>query len=899
MELDAFHVQPTLEWRGIIRMSTFNLETAITTWRAIYERRRVFGKVDLDEMERHLRDQVNYLTDSGIPLEEAFRKASSEFGSVFEAENEFRKLFWRKLWSERKVGNEMRWRLSMLARYLQIGARSLSRQKVVSFINIFGLSVALACSICVYVFLDSYLGMDRFHENGEQIYLVSHNVEREGEMQRWGRTPIALAPSVIDQIPGVAEVVRVEWESGRMFVGETVFDGSIQFVDPAYLDVMTFPVLSGDLKPLSFPDGAAITAAAAEKYFGDTEPVGQTLTFTMAGQDRVDLTIRSVLAPLPGASGTRFEVLAPFPALSAARSLEEGDWNRWVSGTIILTQPGLDPTYVESQLNAFVDIQNAANADWQIESFFLDNLRDPVDKPYLINNRLMEAPHPIFVFMLILIPLAMLALSIFNYINIAIGATERRLKEIGIRKVSGGVRAQLIAQFMVENLVLCTVSLVIAGLISWLFLLPMFDELFVYALTWAPTYEPTFWFVILGILLGTSVISGAYPALYISSLDPVNILKGSHALPGRRMFSHVFLAGQFTIAFFSILIGMFMAFGGDFAAKDGWGYDPDSIVAVRMESSDQFGPFRDTIQGKASVLQVSAALHHVGGNNSRATVSMNGQDEVVGHLRVGSDYFSTLGLEMLQGRGFEDGYGADVGVSVVVNASFAQRSGWDDPIGQGFISDSTSYQVVGVVENPMLHPIMRYRPVFFTRIEDTSAAYAIVRGSSEDSEALLSQMKTEWENIYPETPFDGFRQSGVFDIHVQSWKNLTDAMTWLSMLALIISCMGLFGLSSQGVAARMKEVSIRKVLGANPAAVALRVHVRYLILISVGAVISMPVVYFGLVTLIDFAELYHIVVGPGVFIGSYSIVMAVAFISIAKHAWSMMRVNPAVSLRGE
>jgi len=880
-------------------MNNFNLETAIATWRAIYERRRVFGKVDLDEMERHLRDQVGYLTDTGMSTEDAFRKASSEFGSVFEAESEFRKLFWRKLWSERKISGEMRWRMSMLGRYLQIGLRSLAKQKVVSFINIFGLSVALACCICVYVFLDSYLGMDRFHENGEQIYLVSHNVAREGEMQRWGRTPLALAPSIQDQIPGVEEVVRVDWESGRLFVGETVFDGSIQFVDPAYLDVMTFPVRSGDPNPLSYPDGAALTAAAAEKYFGDVNPVGQTLTFTMAGQNRVDLTIHSVLAPLPGASGTRFEVLAPYPALVSARSIDEGNWGGWVSGTIILTQPGVDPTFVVSQLDALVGIQNAANEDWKIDSFFLDNLRNPVEKAYNISNRLMEAPHPIFVFMLILIPLAMLALSVFNYINIAIGATERRLKEIGIRKVSGGVRAQLIAQFMVENLVLCSVSLFIAGLISWLFLLPMFDELFVYALTWAPTYEPTFWFVILGILLGTSIISGAYPALYISSLDPVNILKGSHALPGKRLFSHVFLATQFTIAFFSILIGMFMAFGGDFQARDGWGYDPDPIVVVQLESAAQFGPLRDTIQDNASVSQVSAAFHHVGGNNSRATVTMNGKDEVVGRLRVGSDYFSTLGLNLLQGRGFEDAYGGDVGVSAVVNASFAERFGWDDPIGQGFISDSTSYQVVGVVENPMLHPIMRYRPIFFTRIEEDNAAYAIVRGSSDDSEALLSQLRGEWEDLYPGVPFDAFRQSGVFDIHVQSWSNLTDALTWLSTLALIISCMGLFGLASQGIAARMKEVSIRKVLGANPAAVALRVHIRYLVLISVGAAISMPVVYFGLVALIDFAGLYHITVGPGVFIGSYLIVAAVAFISIAKHAWLLMKVSPAVTLRGE
>ena len=880
-------------------MNRFNLEWAIAAWRRQYDTRHLFGRADLDELERHVRDQTSWFVEQGMEQEEAFRRAVKELGSVFEAEDEYRKVFWKKLRTRGEVAGELRWRLSMLRRYLHIGARTMARQKVVSFINVFGLSIALACCICVYVFLDTYIGMDDFHEKGDRIQLVSHSVVREGEIQRWGRTPLALASSIRDQVPGVEEIVRVAWESGRIVAEEAAVQGSIYFVDPGYLDVLTFPIRSGDPRPLDMPDGVAITTTAAQKYFGDTDPVGRTISFVVSGEKRIDLTVRSVLAPLPGASGTRFEILAPLPTLISARNWDETDWTHWTSGTILLTAKNANLAAVEAGLNALIPMQNAAEPDWQMASFFLDNLRDPVDRSYTINNRLMEAPHPAFIIILILIPVAMLMLSVFNYVNIAIGAAERRVREIGIRKVSGGVRTQLVAQFLVENLVLCTVSLAVAALISWLFLLPLFDELFVYAISWAPVQSLEFWVVILVILFGTSFISGAYPALVISSLDPVAIFRGSQAMPGRKLYSHILLAIQFTIAFLCILIGMYMTWGGDFVARDGWGYDPEPIVTVRLEEPGLFGPFRDELEGLAAVEQITSALQHVGRSNRRTQIRLNGEDVQAGGLAVGPGYFDLMGMRVIEGRGFDPAFGADGDYNVIINASLARRFGPESPIGRGFSVDSTQYQVVGVVENPMTHPIFRYQPLFFSLESEERANFAVVKAASGGSEELMPILRAAWEKIYPDRPFDAYEQRTVFDIDIASWTNIRNAIGWLAMLALIISCMGLFGLASQGVSARMKEISIRKVLGANPTIVALKVHTKYLVLISVGAAISMPIVYFGLTTAIEFAELYHIKVGPGIFIGSYALVMGVAFVSVSRHAWRLMRVNPTETLRGD
>lgn len=880
-------------------MNRFNLEWAIAAWRRQYDTRRTFGRKDLDELERHLRDQTTWFLDQGIDEEVAFRRAVKELGSVFEAEEEYRKVFWKKLRHRKEARGELRWRLAMFGRYIKSGLRSLRRQKMVSFINIFGLSIALASAVCTYIFLDSYLGMDDFHEKGERVFLVHHAVQQDGEVQYWGRNPMALGPALTEQMTGVEHIVRSRWQGGRLFADGVIHESTVLFVDPAYLDVLTFPVAEGAPNPLRDSGGIAITSPAAERYFGDGDPIGQTVSFTVGGRDRFEFTIRSILEPLPGASGTRFEILAPFDMLSAARGYDDDDWSQRLSGTMMLLQPGVEPDIVEARLNGFIERQHIADPDWPIQSFFLDNLKNPSENAYLVNGRPMEVPHPVFVIMLILIPAAMLMLSVFNYVNIAIGSAERRLKEIGIRKVVGGQRRQLIAQFLVENLVLCTISLIIAGLISWAFLLPVFDQIFVYALTWAPISGFAFWAAMIGLLLGTAAISGAYPALYVSSFRPVAVFRGTLELPGRKVLSHAFMTMQFVVAFVCILLGLYMAFGNDFTARDDWGYDPEPVVSVSVSSEQQLRVLEARLEGRSNIRSISSARDHIGFSQPGALLTIGDESHRVRHMQVGAGYLATLGLPVLRGRGFPEEYGADTGRIAVITERMAAQLGWSDPLNETFVVNEAEYVIVGVAADPVLHPVLRYEPLFFSRMSDDEATRAIVAGQGLTEDRLLESVRSEWEILFPDVPFDGLAQTSIFDLHIESWTNLTNAMIMMGMLALIISCMGLFGLASQGVSARMKEISIRKVLGANAAWVALRVHARYLILITVGAAIAMPLVYFGITTPLRIFEIDYITVGPGVFVTSYALVMAMALISIMKHAFVLASVNPANTLRGD
>lgn len=899
MEVDVFYAYPGLGWRGSFIMTSFNLEFAILAWRKQYATNHTFQETDLDELERHVRDQVEYSVSIGVEEEAAFRKSVAELGTVFEAETEFRKVFWKKLRHRGQFTGEIRWRLALAGRYIHTGYRSLIKQKVVSFINIFGLSIALAASICVYIFLDSYLAIDRFHENGDRIYMVGHSIQREGETERWGMSPLALGPALTDQVAGVEDVVRVDWQSGRVLVAGKPHDGSVMFVEDGYLDMMTFPIAAGDPTPLDFPNGIAITPRAVERYFGDANPLGQTLSFSLGGIDQLEFTVRSVLEPLPGASGMRFELLASFESLASLRQFDDDDWETRINGTLVLLDKEANPASVESFLTTLIPRQNIADEAWQIDSFFLDNLRNPVEKAYLIKNRMLEASHPFLILILVLIPAAMMLLSIFNYVNIAIGSAERRLREIGIRKVVGGTRSQLITQFLVENLVLVSIALIVAGFISWLFLLPMFDTIFVYTLTWEPITEVAFWGSMLTLLLGTALVSGAYPALYISSFKPVTVFRGAAALPGRRLLAHVFLASQFTVAFMAILLGLFMAMGNDFHAQDNWGYESDNVVTVALSSDEQFSVLQSKLKGRADVETVASAYHHIGLSQSGRIITYEDQEESVTQLKVGAGYFNAMGLPIEAGRGFDEAFASDDNRAVVVSRYMVNKLDWKDPIGMQFRSEGVDYEVVGISSDPIIHPIIRYRPLFFSRIPDSMATMAVIRASYSLNGDMPSFVETGWDQLFPDRPFDGQLQSAVFDEHFASWKNLTNAILWLAGLALIISCMGLFGLASQGVSAKMKEICIRKVLGANAGIVAFRVHLRYLVLITIGAAIAMPLFYLGLTIPIKTFDLDYITVGPGVFVVSYILVIAVALLSIVRHAVVLARVNPAVTLRGD
>ncbi|HMB90908.1 MAG TPA: ABC transporter permease, partial [Rhodothermales bacterium] len=779
------------------------------------------------------------------------------------------------------------WGLLMLKNYAKLAYRNLLKNKVASFINVFGLSIAIACSIVVYLFLQNYLSLDSFHENGDRIFVVQHTVERDGQQQRWGTAPAPMGPVLAAAFPQVERAVRLATQGGFVQHGENVFDEYLSFADDGFLDMFTFPLQQGTPEALADPSAVILSDEAARRYFGEDDPLGQQITITF-GNDQVEtFTVGGVAAPFPDNAAMRFNVLLRYDKQLTAGTESLEDWSTFTDATFIQVTNPQDIDALAGQMRQYVAMQNAVNEDWAVTSFFFDNLKHPASDAYLVQDRFSEAPHPLFILMLAAIPIGMLALSCFNYVNISLGSASRRLREIGVRKVMGSTRRQLIGQFMAENLLLCFLSLLLGLIVAQAFLVPLFNVIFVNLIDLSLTKNLGLWLFLVGLLAFIGLASGAYPAFYISAFQPVTVLRGKQRLANKKGLTRAFLTFQFTLAFVTVFIGVYLTMNGRYILNQDWGYTAEHTLVVRLNNSNQYELLQNEALQLAAVKQVAGSQHQVGESVNHLMIEVEGkQKEAFQHI-VGPGYFDAIGLRLVAGHLFDEQVNSDVAHAVVITEAFARRQGWEEPLGQTLRVEGTTYAVVGVVENFLLHPMIEDPSAFFLQSEDAPYRYLSMRVEAGAGAQTAAAMEATWKRLFPGTPFEHFFQDEVFDIHYQSYTNLTQAFSYIAALALLIACMGLFGLASQNMARRMKEVSIRKVLGASVAHITVLVNRSFLTMLAVAGVLATLVCYGGLAMIFQFASqatnmgIIHLPLHPGLFLLTYALVFVTAALSVA------------------
>ena len=793
------------------------------------------------------------------------------------------------------------WHTIMLQNYFTSAYRTLLKNKVASFINLFGLSVAVACSIVVYVFLQNYLTIDRFHENGETIFLVEHTVEQDNELQTWGTSPMPLGPVLAATFPEIERSVRLNSRGGLVQYEGGIFEERIVFADEGFFDMFTFPLAYGSPAALSDPSAVILSREMAYKYFGQEPALGKQLTFSFGNDHTETFTVQGVAEAFPDNRGFYFNFLINYDKQRDLGGERLDDWAVFTSATFIQVRAPKEMEALAARMTPYVALQNAANEEWTVQSFLFDNLRHPASDAYMVQGRVAEAAHPGFILMLLAIPLVMLALSCFNYVNISLGASVRRLREIGVRKVMGSTKMQLVLQFMAENLLLCFLSLLLGLGIAWGFLVPLFNGVFVNQITLSLTENLGLWFFLVGLLAVVGFASGAYPAFYIASFQPVVIFRGNYTLARKQWFTRAFLTVQFVLAFITVISGVYTTLNGRYLLRQDWGYPADQTLVVRINGSDQFTRLRNEIHQHPNVVEVAGSEHHVGESLGGAVVDIEGVKKNMRYYGVGPRYFEALGLRLASGRFFDEHLNVDAASDAVINRAFAEAEGWTEPIGQTLRVDGTIYTVVGVVEDFLMHPMLRDRPIFFLPSGEQPYQYLSIRLQAGTAAATAAALEPVWKRLFPDAPFSFFFQDDVFDIHYQSYANLAEAFSYIAALALLISCMGLFGLASQNIARRLKEVSIRKVLGASVPSVALLVNRGFLTMLAVAAAIASPVCYFGLTALFTAfdARALHLPMGPDLFIFSYTLIFVTAALSVAMQARTLVTANPADVLRGE
>lgn len=878
----------------------FNLKHAVAVWRSSFGHNRSFSADDLEELERHVLDHVALLISSGHSEEEAFHEAIRNVGDFGTTEAEYRKVKLDKLRQKHVFQETLSWYQHMLSTYLKLAYRNLTKHKLASFINIAGLAVAIGCSFVAFLFIDFFYNRDTFHENADTIYAV-HSVYRTGDQtQEWASSPLPLGPRLADDVPAIANMARVVDGSGVMQYEEQVFTESIRFVDPAFLEMFSFELSHGPENALYDAGSIVLSTALAEKYFGNTDPLGRDLTIRFSNGAQGTYTVAAVAAPFSDRASFWFDALLNLDHLRNL-DVDLDDWATNTRTTFIQTDPHASLPEIQSQLATYLPTQHLASPERTIESFRLESLvtlaRRAADIRGTTTFLTMEPAQAIN---MAFSGLFLLLMACFNYINIAVVTAQSRLREVGIRKVVGGNRVQLVTQFLGEHLLLCLFALLLGTALGHFFLAPGFNALFpVFHLALDLTENTLLW-VYMAVILGfTGLVGGLYPALYISQFRPLALLRKQLFQGGKQRFTKALLIFQFVLAFFAI-INTFVFFDNQtYQRNRDWGYTQSHRLVVPVNNAQQFALLENELQALPGVVQLGGAMHHIGLSQSRTSVSIADNPYEVAAYRIGHDYFETLDIRLQDGRFFDRAFPSDEHQAVVVNNAFVEKLDWGAPLGETMRLNDATLQVVGVVENVMTNPMRPDDPTIFRLSSPEEARYLVAELQPGQALSTADQVATIWKANFTDEPYRGYFQDTILDTFYNVMDNLAVVSLFSGFISLFITCMGIFGLVSLTLSKRLKEFSIRKVLGATPVHILALLNRSFLVILIFAMLLAIPMSYFSLDVMMGAIFTEHTPLYASAFVWSTLIMVGTACLTVSSVWRKATTTNPAVILRQE
>lgn len=791
------------------------------------------------------------------------------------------------------------WFTIMMSTYLKLAYRNLLKNKVAASINIAGLSIAIGCTIVAYLFIHSKVVRDDFHEHADEIFLVEQVMSENDESYLYSQTPFLLGPTLASEVPQVENIVRVKEWRGEVTHDENQFGQNMSFVDENFLDMFTFPIKHGASGGLKNRNAVILSARDAERYYGEENPVGQTFDLAIIpGQQAQSFTIAAVTEHFPANAAYDFSLLLHIDNLPELEDNEASKWIRNIT-TFVQVPDASDITVIEQQMDAYVEPTNSANKNAVTQAFVLENLKDLTHSANTVRNAAVGGVPLGPVIVLSVISIFLLSLACLNYINIALSTATRRLKEIGVRKVMGSTKRQLVEQFFAENILVCMIALVLGVLIAAFFLLPAFNDIANFGLSVFDRQNLHLWGFLGILLLFIAVVSGVYPSLYVASFKPVSIFRGKQHINKKRRFTYALLTFQFMLASIAMVSSVAFVLNDGYQQELNWGYDNENILVVSLEDNHTYTLLSNETQQLSAVISSSGSKSHIGRNYGYRDVRLDGNDIEVLQYDVGPSYAQTMGLNLVAGQFFNPDLMADE-EGVVINETFARIHEIVDPLTRQVRLDSTYYPILGVVSDFYYEGFFNaISPIVFTKSKATENTFLALRLKAGTAAQTVETLESAWAGIAPDKPLPFFFQDTVFDELYREGRGITTILLFATCMALLIACMGLFGLVAQNIIVRMKEIGIRKVLGASLGQITRLVNQHFLILLGVAVVIATPISWLFVNMLLDSVYAYHQSMSIWSIAIAYFLILATAVLTISTQIYKVSVVNPTDVLRND
>jgi putative ABC transport system permease protein len=800
----------------------------------------------------------------------------------------------------------------MIRNYLLITLRSLAKNKLFIFINVFGMGIAIACCIVAYVNWEFAADWDKKHLKADQIYRVQLVREFQGRSERFGMAPMPLGNHIKENFKEVSNVVRYSSAYSDIRIGEEVFGTQMVFVDSGFFDLFTY-----ELKYGAFPDfydksKVFISDETALKYFNQEDVVGRTITQIVLGKDGVrrpkEFTIGGVFKQMPENSSFRFEVVTLFDNfwdINLDPDQSETSWKRWNTLFIEIKDPA-SVTSVTQQLQNYIEPQNKAREDFKVTSYYLENFNGMMKRnranPRVNNDWLYGGIPSEAVTLPAIMAGLLLLLACFNFTNTSIAISSRRLKEIGIRKVMGGMRSQLIFQFLGENLILCFLGLA-AGLLIAEWMVPAYDSLWPWLELKLSYAENMGFLLFLGaLLLMTALIAGGYPSFYVTSFEPVTILKGKAKFGGTNWFTRILLGGQFVISLLSIIMGVAFYRNGEYQKEYDLGFATHGVISVWVNNEGAYNTYRDALSTNKDIDLIAGTRHHIANSWNNDPVKYESLEREVDIFETGDGYFEAMDMKLISGRNFQKDSETDRKESILVTEELVKQFGWtDNPIGKRLVwMDTVQWYVVGVVKNIYARALWEpIQPMIIRYTSPDKYQQVVVKMDPKKITSVNEFMEKKWKEVFPNTVYNGQMIDQELQETADINNNIVTMFGFLGFFAALMTGIGMFTLVSLNIVKKMKEIGVRKVLGASVFNIASVINLEFVINLGIATIIGGAAGYMMADSLMDSIWEYYLKLGALTLMISVSGMLIIAIASVGYKTITTASLNPTKTLRDE
>lgn len=787
----------------------------------------------------------------------------------------------------------------MFRNYLITAIRNLIRQKGFSIINISGLAIGMAISILIFLWVQNELSYDKFNDNSDSLFRLVQTQHYSSGPLTTTCMPGPIAEDIKREIPEIVNSFMFYVQTATISYKDKLFTQEVRLADPELFDMFTFDFVTGDPKHVFDEiNSVVLSEKMAQKLFDNEDPVGKIIKYN----DDHSFKVTGIFKEIPENSTFKFDLCIPFDYIkNFGFTFDKYGWNTFQ--VYVELEKGIDYQLVNGKINKY--LENKSRDQYKDEGYDsdIDLFLFPLSKIHL--HSYSDSRGAIqFVYIFSAIAIFILLIACINFMNLTTARSAKRSREISIRKTVGANRGDLIRQFIGEAIIISFLSMMLALFIVW-WLLPYFNELTEKNIFFDFS-NLNFWLILIGITFIVGLVAGSYPAFYLSAFNPIQTLRGGITKgKGNFYFRRALVVFQFTLSVGLIVSAIVVNRQLSFMQNNQIGMDLNNVWSLTMRggSKEKFEVFKNELVKNPNIKSVSRAssIPFFIGSNSGG-FDWEGRDSeddiLVGFEQTDVDYISTLNMRLIDGRYYDKSIQSDT-ASIVINEKAAKAFNMDDPIGK-WISwgDDYKFKIIGVVRD-FHHLPMQYEidPMVLVYNPDASRLM-FIKTAEGNQEEIQEQIKTNWESIFPNFPFEPRKLKDIYDKAYADEGKLIKIIGYFSVLAIFISCLGLFALSAYMAEQRTKEIGIRKVLGATIPGIISLISKQFIKWVIVANVIALPIAWFVMYDWLN-TYVYHTTLSPDIFIYTLIISLIIAMFTVAFQALKSAIRKPVDAIKWE